>query len=340
VGRKRFYHHVNEGKLFSESDNLALAEKAAAMLNEEYQGRRNATVLPDGRVTISTKANEIDENVNQQILSLLIAAQAERQALRGNNMQVNMKMSPGTEDLQNTLYELIGRGLLHPDALQVASRGFRHPSRVSTDDLGAKLVEDVIQTGRGYDNRDGAAFTKQYIESGHSYDDNLYPDRGHDIDNIGQQSRIVNKVTADSAKGASNMSPEEKSIADMEDKALDLMRNQYKSGYKDVVYTDDGDLDIYGSALDELISALRSKEQRLAATDAMPVLKALQDRESSIQRGETITDSQGQIIGQKPLVINADKGSRVYVDTNGNGNGHSDAQEAFNKANGKPSRKG
>ena len=335
MGRKRFYHHINEGKSFSESSNRALAEKAAAILNEEYQGRRHATVLPDGRVTVSTKANKIDENVNQQILSLLMASQSERQSSRGNSMQVDMKMSPGTEDIQNTLYELIGRGLLHPDALQVASRGFRHPSKVTTDDLAAKFVEDVIQTGRGYDRRDGSPFSEQYIESGHTLDDNLYPDRGHDIDNIGQQSRIVNKVTADSAKGASNMTPEEKSIGDMEDKALYLMRDQYKSGYKDTVYTDDDEyLDIYGSAVDDLITELRSKEQRLAATDAMPVLKALQDREGAIQRGEKISDSQGQIIGQKPLVINADEGSRIYVHTNGNGNGHAEMQETFNKANG------
>ena len=336
MSRKRFYHHVNAGKSFSNSDNLALAEKAVGMLNDEYQGRRTAFLLPDGRVSVSTKAEEIVENPNQQILSLLMAARAEKEARRGNSMEVNMEMSPGTEDLQNTLYELIGRGLLHPDALKVASRGFRHPSRVSTDDLGAKFVEDVIQIGRGYDSRDGAAFTQQYAESGHSLDDNLYPDLGHDIDNIGQQSRIVNKVTADSAKGASNMTPEEKSINDMEDKALDLMRSQYKSGYKDTVYTDDGDSDIYGSALDDLIAELRTKDQRLAATDAVPILRALREREGAIQRGEKISDSQGQIIGQKPLVINADEGSRIYVHTNGNGNGgHAEVLKEFNKANGK-----
>ena len=326
MGRKRFYHHVNAGKSFSESNNLALAEKAAAMLNEEYQGRRDAIVLPDGRVTVSTKGNEIDENVNQQILSLLIAAQAERQALRGNSMQVNMKMTPGTKELQDTLYELIGRGLLHPDALQVASRGFRHPSRVSTDDLSAKFVEDIIQTGRGYDNRDGGAFTKQYTESGHSFDDNLYPDRGHDIDNIGQQSRIVNKVTADSAKGTSNMTPEQKSIEDMEDKALDLIRNQYKSGYKDTVYTDDGDLDIYGSALDDLIAELRTKESRFAATDALPVLQAIKGR-----TGDKAIDNLKQ--DDRNVTINAEN---VYMEkaVNGNGNGNR------KNSNGGPMRRG
>jgi len=311
VSRKRFYHHVNEGKSFSDSDNLALAEKAAAMLNEEYEGRRDAIVLPDGRVTVSTKGSKIDENVNQQILSLLIAAQAERQALRGNSMQVNMKMTPGTKELQDTLYELIGRGLLHPDALQVASRGFRHPSKVSTDDLASKFVEDVIQTGRGYDSRHGGAFTKQYIESGHTLDDNLYPDQGHDIDNIGQQARIVNKVTADSAKGASSMTPEQKSIEDMEDKALDLMRGQYKSGYKDTVYTDDEDLDIYGSALDDLIAELRTKKSRFAATDALPVLQAIKGR-----TGDKAIDNLKQ--DDRNVTINAEN---VYMEKAINGNG-------------------
>jgi len=53
--------------------------------------------------------------------------------------------------------------------------------------------------------------------------------------------------------------------------------------------------------------------------------------------GRDISDSQGQIVGEKPFVINADEGSQVFVHTNGNGNGnghkngHAKTQKAFNE---------
>ena len=48
--------------------------------------------------------------------------------------------------------------------------------------------------------------------------------------------------------------------------------------------------------------------------------------------GRDISDSQGQVVGEKPLVINADEGSQVFVHTNGNGkNGHAKTQKAFNE---------
>tara|TARA_B100001094_G_C18112121_1_gene761817 strand:- start:284 stop:1273 length:990 start_codon:yes stop_codon:yes gene_type:complete len=324
VSRKRFYHHVNEGKSFSDSDNLALTEEGARILNDEYQGRRTASVLPDGRLTVTPKSAEMDEDPRQQILSLLMARQSEVEALRGNSMQVDIKMTPDEKYKQNILYEIIGRGLLHPDALQVAARGFRDPSKVSTDDLSAKFIEDAFQAGKGYDDRDGAAFTNQHIESGHTDDYNLFPDQGHNIDNIGLQSRIVNKVTADSAKGNSAINPKYKSVVDMSNKIIDMQRGLAKTNYKDTVYTDDGDSDIYGSALDDLIGELRSKESRLAATDAMPVMKALEKRAdainmlSRVQSPDQITTSdQGKAVNIFAEEVHLGKA----INGNGNGNG-------------------
>lgn len=325
MGRKRFYHHVNEGKSFSESDNLALAEEAARILNEEYQGRRKASLLPDGRLTVTTKSAEMDEDPRQQIVSLLLARQSEVEGLRGNSMQVGMKISPDDKYKQSILHEMIGRGLLHPDALQVAARGFRDPSKVSTDDLTAKFIEDTFQIGKGYDDRDGAAFTDQYIESGHTNDHNLFPDQGHNIDNVGQQSRIVNKVTADSAKGNSVINPKYKSIVDMSNKIIDMERALGKTDYKAPVYTDDDEyLDIYGSAVDDLIAELRSKESRLAATDAMPVMKALEKRAdainmlSRVQSPDQITTSdQGKAVNIFADEVHLGKA----INGNGNGNG-------------------
>ena len=321
MGKGRLSHHQDARKDFSKSDNLDLAHRSAAILNEELQGRRIAIVDEDGRVRVTTKSAEMVENPNQQIISLLLAAHAETEALRGNSMQVNAKMSSRDLEIQDTLNELIGRGLLHPDALELAGRGFRRPSDLSTDDLTAKFISDVRQIGAGYDSRDGAAFTQQKIDLGHTLDHNLHPEQSNNPDNVSAQAKIVNAVTADSAKGKSVINPKYKSIIDLRNKALELIKKQYKFGHIDTVYTDDGDLDIYGSALDDLINLIRNEESRMAATDAMPVFKALQKKEDAIQRGKLISDSQGQIIGQKPLVINVDDGSNVYVHNNGNRNG-------------------
>ena len=53
-------------------------------------------------------------------------------------------------------------------------------------------------------------------------------------------------------------------------------------------------------------------------------------------KGRDISDSQGQIVGEKPLVINADEGSQVFVHTNGNRkNGHAKTQKVFNELAGR-----
>ena len=40
----------------------------------------------------------------------------------------------------------------------------------------------------------------------------------------------------------------------------------------------------------------------------------------------------GKVVGQKPIVVNADEGANVYVHTNGNGNGHAAMQREFNRS--------
>ena len=46
-----------------------------------------------------------------------------------------------------------------------------------------------------------------------------------------------------------------------------------------------------------------------------------------------ISYATGQVVGQKPIVVNADEGANVYVHTNSNsnGNGHAALQREFNR---------
>jgi hypothetical protein len=51
-----------------------------------------------------------------------------------------------------------------------------------------------------------------------------------------------------------------------------------------------------------------------------------------LESGEDL-QATGQVVGQKPIVVNADEGANVYVHTNsnGNGNGHAALQREFNR---------
>ena len=95
--------------------------------------------------------------------------------------------------------------------------------------------------------------------------------------------------------------------------------------------------------LKEIFGEKPNIENIRAARDAKDIQAKEYAQEHIRQQAEKISDSQGQIIGQKPFVINADKGSKVFVHTNGNGNGHAEMQEKFNNSNGNngiPRRRG
>jgi hypothetical protein len=324
VAAGRLKLHQIAGKDFTTADNNQLVNQAKALVEEELQGYRDVSIDPDGRLYINTKTNPVEESETQQIISLLMGAQAESEALQGRSMRPNLQISPEESKSRLVIQELIGRGLINPGAItDVASRGFRHPSRVSTDDLSEKLLEDIYQIGSGRDPETGAAFTLQDKQSGHKEDDNLRPELGHSIDNIAQQSRIVNQVTADSAKNRSSVSPKYKSIVDQRKKALELINSQYNKGYKDTVYTDDNDSDIYGSALDDLIKQTRSElimDTNRKAGD-VPILDAYRQAIS----GSTRADSPGAN-RERSLVIDSGGGDVTIEEgvlrSNGkNGNG-------------------
>lgn len=333
MAKQRFHQHKLAGKEFSAEENIALAQKAKQILDNEYQGYREVTILPDDRVYINTKTSPMEENESQKILSLLIGAKAEEEALLGRKLGPQLNLSDTDKKNIEILYEVIGRGLLHPDSLQIAGRGFRHPSQVSTDDLVDKLITETFQRGRGYDPETGGAFNMQYTQSGHKEDDNIKPELGHDINNIAQQARINNLVTADSAKNRSGINPKYKSIIDQRNKALDLIREQYNSGYVDTKYNIDGDLDVYGSALDDLLDTIKSEEiydHRIVPTEARKMspeeIKAQEYKDEYMDAVRTSIDEEGEGDNRSKAMIFKNKGDVIIEGSprlNGNGkNGH------------------
>ena len=239
-GKPRLRLHQQAGREFSPASNNELINKAKTILENELQGYRNVSINPDGRLHINSKVNTLDESESQQILSLLLGAHAETEVLNGRSIRPNAPVTRAELEDRAVLEEIIGRGLISAEMLNnFAAKGFRDPSKVSTDDLSQKFQDDLFQIGAGYEPATGAAYTLQHKQSGHLLDDNLYPELGHSIDNIEQQSRKVNQVTADSAKGRSVINPKYLSIAAQHNAVLRMNNDQYKAGYKDIVYNDD-----------------------------------------------------------------------------------------------------
>jgi len=255
VAAGRFKQHQLAGQEFSNEENKILVDSAINYLKEQWEGTRDINLDNKGRILIGTKTHPIEENINQQALSLLIGAYGETQALKGIDISPEVKLSQYDKEGIASVQEAIGRGLFNPSALlQIASRGFRNPTEVSTDDLSERFIQKTLEEGRGWEKVNGAAYNKQYTEAGHIEDNNLNPEKGQDIDNLATQSRTVNKVTADSAKGRSAINPKYKSIVDQRNAALRLIKKA-----PIIEYTNDPEnLDIYGSALDALLNGIRN----------------------------------------------------------------------------------
>ena len=328
IGKSRLRLHQQAGREFSPASNYELVNKAKAILERELQGYRNVSINPNGRLHINSKANPLDESESQQILSLLLGAHAETAELNGRSIRPNAPVTQSELEDRAILEEIVGRGLISAEVLSnFAAKGFRDPSKVSTDDLSQKFQDDLFQIGSGYEPATGAAYTLQHKQSGHLLDDNLYPELGHSIDNIEQQSRKVNQVTADSAKGRSVINPKYKSIIDQRKAALNMIREQYRKGYKDTVYIDDGDTDIYGSGLDELISQIRGEDDSMSKDKRFADARVL-DEYNKLTAGAGLRSNSPGTSRERVVHIDSDGGDVTIGDDllrsngkNGNGNG-------------------
>ena len=109
--------HQIAGKDFTDANNHELVKKAKALVEDELQGYRNVSIDPNGRLYINTKTNPVEENQSQQIISLLMAALAETEALKGKSMAPVRTISPEENRSRRVIQETIGRGLIHPKVL-------------------------------------------------------------------------------------------------------------------------------------------------------------------------------------------------------------------------------
>ena len=253
----RFRLHELAGNELNENELNILRNKAINVIDDNLQGYRDVEVDNKGRLSLSNIRLK-KENETQQILSLLIAQKAETEALMGRNIEPDRVITPSDVSDRKTLQEAVGRGLISPNQLAQTSSAFRGDGKISVDDLSDKFITDIFQIGDGYDPKTGAAHNYQIKESGHDLDHNLNPEAANSVDNVYQQARRENKVTAASAKEGL-INPKYRSIVAERGKAIQMIQNQYAKGYKDPAFDANAEeLDIYGSALDDLIKDIQN----------------------------------------------------------------------------------
>ena len=107
-----------------------------------------------------------------------------------------------------------------------------------------------------------------------------------------------------------------------------MIRDQYRKGYKDTVYNDDSDSDIYGSALDELISEIRGSDDSMSKDKRFADARVLDEYNKLTAGAGLRSDSPGT---SRERVLHIDSGGGDVAigegvlrssGKNGNGNGN------------------
>ena len=194
-----------------------------------------------------------------------------------------------------------------------------------------QLVDNLLGNERG-EQPAGMMNKKGFMQSipvEHKLAFNQYPHLGYDSNNRMMGSTSKNSVVRD------EQNPIRRQV---------LLMSGIAKKEQDIV-------DKYGKTASQLANEMNYHYQPLdktrMAVEGLPpsIQRLVSDRSGAVQQADRINDSQGQIIGQRPVVFNIDKDSKVFVHTNGNGDGkkHAEVQRAFNEANGssgKPRRRG
>lgn len=251
--------HELAGKELDKNALDNLRNNAKRIIEDNLQGYRDVEEDKQGRLFLSN-VNLKEENETQQILSLLMAERTETDALMGRSMESEMPITLCDARERKILQEAVANGLVSPTQLAQTASAFRGNANISTDDLTDKWITDIQQIGNGYDPKTRAAHNYQIKESGHDLDHNLHPETANNVDNVYQQARRENKVTAASAK-ENVIASKYKSIIALRNNALKMIQDQYARGYRDPGFDDNAEeLDIYGSALDDLIQDIQGEK--------------------------------------------------------------------------------
>jgi len=243
----------------------------------------------------------------------------------------SMRDGPIREDIENIndkmLREAAEQILSSAAISNLAKGGLRDGVSVLSDkNRIGRAADRVVDYGYGVDRNTGALIAGMPTEGGHS--DNFphatYPEYSNARWNMGTEQKYINKTkgkrTGDDALTAMRNSLKNRMHADPTGDVIRSVVNGWQVG------------EGFGPMIDNM-SRPKTMRESLQAQAELQAQALLNERMQGII-GENITDSQGQIVGEKPLVINADEGSQVFVHTNGNGhkNGRAKVQQAFNKA--------
>ena len=246
----------------------------------------------------------------------------------------SMRDGPIREDIETLsdkiLREAADQTLSSAAVSNLAKGGLRDGVSVLSDkNKVGRAADRVVDYGYGVDRNTGALIAGMPTEGGHSdnFPHDTYPEYSNARWNMGTEQKYINKTkgkrTGDDALIAMRNSLKNRMHADQEGDVIRSVVNGWQVG------------EGFGPMIDNMS---RPKNMRESLQSQEQLAQALLKERMQGIMGENISDSQGQVVGEKPLVINADEGSQVFVHTNGNGNGkngHAKTQKAFNELAGK-----
>ena len=157
-----------------------------------------------------------------------------------------------------------------------------------------------------------------FAQQGHTLDAKNYPSLARDINYMRAQQGEPNRRDGAAAKGLVNMTREDNLKIGRQNDMESLLELIDERLSQDITETE-------AANLIDLAMEIQGKPKVRHAGDAIRLLVSGSTRDDSpgnnIESGRD-TQASGLVAGEKPTVINAGEGSRVYVEAgNGNGNG-------------------
>jgi hypothetical protein len=300
---------IEEEYLKNALDKAMKGVEVEEMGGDYFEPIYSAQGAPQGKVFLSRKPRESGLGTSAITYQAMLAAE---KLARDGKIDVNLP----SKDLQE-IAAFLKENVMDTSISEVGKKGVRSTKNISPNQIlyrAAALFGDVE---RGYDPRHGQPFNNMKgqgitpIDAGHIISHASRPDLSNDPSNIGFQNQYENKGQATAEKLASQSGRE----ATGDEIANMLFKSIINRSVKDVSLPRKG-----SKAYLELLDSIDSKIMQDSDVKRFAGSPEVQD---VLQRVTAERDAQaaGAVVGEKPTVINAGEGSRVYVEATENGDG-------------------
>tara|TARA_R100001129_G_scaffold137881_1_gene99099 strand:+ start:2213 stop:3214 length:1002 start_codon:yes stop_codon:yes gene_type:complete len=324
-------------------------EEVLAVINEAVGDRYSPRILDNGTIYYPTSRSaqkKLDQPTDRQ--------NAFNRIMKKIHLEDGNEFNPlysdrgeGTE-INEIIDYAVSNGLLASDTIRnLAPRQYNkfynspEGEIISKAELARKAGQTLKERFWKTDSNTGANFDGVITNIGHTQSQKNYPELArvainnrteHGPDNsnyknfTGQQLVDRNNELLDQSRGKLG----DEVVDEMEmDIKLQMIADSIEDPQQRVQFMIDT-----GMATPDQLGIDKIKTRDVDATNMkrFAASPAVQELMQEIEAGRD-AQAAGAVVGEKPLVVNAGEGSKVYLHTNGNGkrNGHAEVQKAFDQ---------